>query len=176
METTSKAPRKKRAVNLPENSVGKQRHDLYKEAIDHIQDACQKGFYLEAITLIESVIADRLESRLSALKHEDYSHKVLGDLITQTKVEETDDTLKNLVINDLNNWRQKRNQSLHEMVKIQEGDTSTWQKRTAILPEISKEGLVLLRKISQHVQSLRDKERTRAKKDSKGVSSTISTT
>lgn len=176
METSSKIPKKRRAVNLPGNPVGQQRHDLYTEAIDHIKNAIQKGFYLEAITLIESMIADRLESRLSSLKGEDYSHKTLGDLIIRINKDETDETLKNMVVNDLNTWRQKRNQSLHEMVKIQEGDTSTWQERTAELPEISKEGLVLLRKISQYVQSLRDKERTRAKKASKSVSSTNSST
>ena len=149
--------KKIRAINLAGNSVGKQRQGIYQQAHEHIVIAMDSGFYLEAITLIESLISDRLESRLTYLLGTDFSFKVLHDLIKETQKNEADEILLNLVTIDLDEWRKQRNKAIHEMVKIVEGDTSTWEYRSNKLPAIATEGHALLRKIERRVQSLRDK-------------------
>ena len=47
---------------------GSLRYRLFKSAGPHIEKSIREGYYCEAITIIESVITDRLESRLSFLK------------------------------------------------------------------------------------------------------------
>jgi hypothetical protein len=152
MINLSPTKKKTRAVNLPGSSVGKLRRNLYHQAFDHIANAMDNGFYLEAITLIESLISDRLESRLTQILGNDFSFRTLNDLIEQTRKNEPDEMLKNLVTIDLNEWRKQRNSSLHEMVKVQAGDESTWECRVMKLPFIATNGLELLRKIAKRVQ------------------------
>jgi len=135
--------RKIRAVNEPGTDIGKRRHSFYTAAFKHITDPIDKGFYLEAITLIESVITDRLEGHLTTLLGADFSYKTLGDIIEKTKKRETDEILQKLIIQDLDQWRIKRNSSLHGMVKFEEGDSSNFYERRKNLSAIAKEGLVL---------------------------------
>ncbi|MEI7845514.1 MAG: hypothetical protein WCK35_06905 [Chloroflexota bacterium] len=89
---------RKRAVRTPENEIGMARFNLYKEAITRINAAIDQGFFLEAITLVKSLISDRLESRLTLLKGEDFSFRTLGELISETRNRETDPKLRELVI------------------------------------------------------------------------------
>jgi hypothetical protein len=156
MNETSK-PRKIRAKNLPENRVGIQRHEIYKQAYEHISLAMEKGFYLESITLIESMISDRLESRLSLILQKDFSFRTLGNLIDQMKTSEKDQRLQELVSNEIDGWRSRRNNALHEMVKVEMGDSSRWEDRITKLPEIAKTGLDLLKKVSKRVETLNNK-------------------
>ena len=97
-----KIPKKIRAVTLPDNGVGKIRADLYKQAYERMKEAAEKGFYLEVITLIESLISDRVESFITKSTGEDFSFKTLGELIDKTRTLNEDDKLKNLVIVELN--------------------------------------------------------------------------
>ena len=146
---------KKRAINSPENKVGKQREGLYKFAILRVKEAQEKGFYLEAITLLESLISDRLESRLSMLMG-DYSFRTLEKIIKRVREYETDAKLRELVTNDLNAWKEKRNTALHEMVKLAEGDTRTWQDKLDTIKPAAEEGFELFRKIDRRVSSIRN--------------------
>jgi hypothetical protein len=137
---------KTRAINLPENNVGKQRYDLYKKAYEHIAQSMENGYYLEVITLCESLISDRLESRLSQIIESNYSFKVLGDLIEKIRKYETDKIFRDLVSTQVDEWRKNRNSALHEMIKVEMGDSSTWEDRMSILPEIAKTGFDLVKK------------------------------
>lgn len=111
----------------------------------------KQGFYLEAIAIIESLVSDRLESRLTFLKQADTSFKTLGTLINESKSLETDPLFKTLVTVDLNNWRELRNKAMHEMVKLASGDVSTWDDRVKALVPVAEEGLKILRAIdNQH--------------------------
>lgn len=54
---------KVRAIAKEDNEVGLERYKLYKSAFSRINKAIKEEYYLEAITLVESILADRLESR-----------------------------------------------------------------------------------------------------------------
>jgi len=145
---------KKRAVALPGTSVGLRRYDLYKEAYARIKLATQQGFYLEAITITESLISDRLESRLSFVKKSDFSFKTLGALIKDINHHETDGELKEIISSKLDEWRVSRNKAMHEIVKISETDTRSWVTRIGELSSIAKEGLSTLRTIDKRCAAL----------------------
>ena len=148
--------KKIRAINSPDNQVGMQRKDLYKNASIWIKIAMSKGFNLEAITLVESMISDRLESRLSQLLGEDFSFKTLGKLISAIEKHETDARLKELVSIDLDNWRNERNEAIHGMLKLADGDTRTWQNRMDALALVASNGVELSKRIKARVSSLKN--------------------
>ena len=151
---------KNRAINSPGNAVGKQRQELYRHAVVQINEALKNGFFLEAIAIEESLIADRLESRLSQLLGRDYSHRTLKNLSDVVEREETDQALRDIVLNDLNPWRLSRNSAIHEMVKLAEGDTRTWRDRMDGLGPIAKKGIELFRAVDKHVTRLRNSTRS----------------
>jgi hypothetical protein len=113
------------------------------------------GFFLEAITLIESLATDRLESRLSFLTGTNRGFENLGPLIKDMRKHETDPALRALVDQDLDAWRQMRNASLHEMPKLAAGDSSTWEDRVQFLVIVAIEGLDVLRQLSNQIRALK---------------------
>ena len=151
---TIKSPRI-RALALPGTGVGGARFSLYKEAYARINEVMAKGFFLEAIALEESLIADRLESRISFLTQSDFGFRTLEKLISQVAGKETDGQFKNLVTVDLDPWRVQRNTALHEMAKLADGDTSAWADRMKNAEAAARKGLNVLRKIDHRFKQLR---------------------
>lgn len=138
-----------RALAKLDNSVGNYRYNIYREAYRRIKQAIDNGYYLEAITLIESLISDRLESRVSFILKEDYSFRTLGELIPKIVKYEPNNDLKILVTTELNEWRMQRNKALHQMVKIQEGEIPSWSERSSNLKDIPIAGIIIFRKLNK---------------------------
>lgn len=153
--SNSATTKRTRAVAPPGSQTAKMRSEMYQAAFLRITEATKAGYYLEAITLIESIIADRLESRLTYITGKDVSFQQLGSLITKVRKFETDPILRPLIDQNLDNWRKARNKALHEMVKIATDDTSTWIDKVVDLLPISKDGLALLRKIDKRIKTIR---------------------
>lgn len=147
--------RRVRAVALPDSEVARLRNRLYRAVLKRVKAASEAGFYLEAITLIESLITDRLESRYSFLLASDVSFKTLGALIDLCRSRETDAPLKGQVLLDLDRWRAQRNNAIHEMAKLESGDSTPLEERIAQLLPLTKEGLRIFRGIDRRVASLR---------------------
>jgi hypothetical protein len=146
---------RKRANTSSENDIGQERYELYKSAFSWVRKSIDEGYYLEAISIVESLVADRLESYLSFLLKKDCSFKTLGALIESIKANEKDELLRALVLNDLNQWRKDRNRAAHEMVKIEDGQRVTWDERLAINKTVAETGLALVRKIDTQIRKLR---------------------
>jgi len=147
----SKKPDKIRATANTTDGVGMQRYATYKDAINRISESIKKGFYLEAITLSESLIADRLESRLKYLTGSDkYSFKPLGKLQEGIRDHETDKYLIELLEfkkGKLDNWRNNRNNALHAMAKIEKGDAREWDGKMEECKKIALDGEELRKEI-----------------------------
>src|SRR4051794_20891903 len=112
---------------------GSLRYRLFKSAGPHIEKSVREGYYCEAITIIESVVTDRLESRLSYLKQENIGFQTLGDAIRLLQRCETDSKLI-AILDDLDKWREKRNGALHELAKIEDGKPMIeWEQRIQLL-------------------------------------------
>jgi hypothetical protein len=161
---------------------GNRRRLLQEAARDHIEDSIRKGFFCEAIAISESIISDRLESRLSWLA-EDFPDKSseavsghrpvigfweLGRLIKWLRVCETDSELVQL-LEELDEWRKRRNGALHEMVKVADDgrvpDWQTrptdWQVRMAELAVSASAGYELVKRLYHRVADLNPRHHDR---------------
>lgn len=142
--------KEKRAVANNEE-VGQLRYDTYRKSISRIKSSIDAGYYLEAITLTESLIADRLESRLNHLtKSSDFSFRTLGALQKGIRNNESNNDLIALVEKEkgkLDKWRESRNKALHRMAKIEEGDDSNWEDKMKLCKDIAEKGEELRKEI-----------------------------
>ena len=98
-----------------------ERYNQYQEAWARIKEASKKGFYLEAITIQESIMNDRLISHLKGIKEEflDIKGKQIkkprfGLLIGQAKLKYP----KERIFRDIEIWSQQRNKAIHRIVRI----------------------------------------------------------
>lgn len=153
-----------RAANVPGSGVGTKRYALYRNAYEKIAEALAKGFYIECIAICESIISDRLEARRACLHPADITkHRFdnLGNLTAKLWVEEkSTDPLVKALYKDIDDWREKRNSAVHEIVK--QGGTeamSDWLARYRSLKSTAQEGVKLCRKVSKIVQKLNSNER-----------------
>ncbi len=96
----------------------------YREAWGRINGAIARGFYLEAVTLEESIISDRLISYLCKTKvlvaDEKTERKNFSQLIAKWK-KQVPNPISDKYYDDLqtslDNWRESRNKIVHGMVK-----------------------------------------------------------
>lgn len=96
---------------------GEIRRDRYQRVLEQYKRAMESGFYLEAVTLMESIISDRLESRATYLG-KTAGFDTLGKLCN---ILSSDTVLKD-IIPQIVDWKNGRNRILHEMSKIDASD------------------------------------------------------
>jgi hypothetical protein len=133
---------------------GRLRYELLVRAKQRIEACLSDGHYCEVIALCESVIGDRLESRLSYLTGDNVGFKTLGHLLLKLREAETDSQLRSL-LEDLDIWRGRRNRALHELVKIEDGVPHTsWDDRIEALRQDAENGFELLRRLYHRVADL----------------------
>lgn len=65
---------------------GIDRYEIIKSAISRFKTAIEHSFFLEATALIESLICDRLESRIGELTQKSVEFGTLGDLLKKLKI------------------------------------------------------------------------------------------
>ncbi|MBP6740846.1 MAG: hypothetical protein KA146_12690 [Leptospiraceae bacterium] len=136
---------KKRAETLvKKDSTGKLRQELYANAYRRIQKSIVDGYPLEGIALLDSIITDRIEAYLTKI----YNRREMAFLTLDKalKILKEDKRTVALVlgsgsipvkihqgyigiISDLENFRNARNQSLHEFMKVEEGKFKSWNDR-----------------------------------------------
>lgn len=132
------------------------KHYSYREAWARIGAAQGHGFYLEAVTLVESMITDRLISHLSrvgALTRQTELHKYpsLSRLIQMWRVQ-CPTPIAARHFTDLqaavDTWRQTRNKVVHGMVKSHPGEaTDGIDDFLAAAKVTAAEGVILARAV-----------------------------
>ena len=60
---------KKIRATIDTEGVDDFRHDIYADVLARINQSYENGYYIEAITLLESIISDRLESICNEVNH-----------------------------------------------------------------------------------------------------------
>ena len=137
------------------------KYESYKFAFEQIDLAIESEFYLEAITIEESIISDRLISYLQLNgKTGDFSRiglyqivKKVGNVPGQYSIKVSENFL--LTVDD---WRNKRNTCIHQLVKSDKGEpTIDVEKFKNIAKETAKEGRILARQISSWTTSQKRK-------------------
>lgn len=164
--TMKKVEKPDRKINKPGNSVGKQRQALYANAYTRIDEAIKQGFFLEAITIEESIITDRLEARVAWLSEQTQREfRNLGPLVRilkgddkNIKIRESDPDMQGLLLK-IDKWREQRNEALHELVKFPDDvDEKCWEDFYSKTKNVAEEGKTLSRKVSNCVQKLNKKK------------------
>ena len=92
----------KTRANNSDPGVPANRQAIYREAIDQYKKAIAAGFFLEATALAESLIADRMESRLSYLRGAEVAFDTLGRTSTLLSAEEIYAPIKTLINTKVN--------------------------------------------------------------------------
>ena len=149
---------RKRANAASDHSIAKQRQALFAAGYKRIRQAINDQYYIEAICILESWMADRLESHLSFVLHEPHAFYTLDRLVRQYERHNVDSTLKTIVQNEVSVWKQQRNFIAHELMKIEEGTHISWTDRMGLSAKPAQEGLILLRKIDRLVTALQRKQ------------------
>src|ERR1035437_712315 len=116
-----------------ENPIGSDRYHLLRAAAERAAEAFKKGFFLEAITLTESLLGTRLECRLAWVRRIQTGKPPVEFSTLNRLCEELlgkrasavlcDAEAFKLPIQAVREWVDKRNEALHEMAKLIEEDT-----------------------------------------------------
>lgn len=131
---------------LYNTEVGKVRGDLYRRALDRASVAHAQGFDLEAIALVESLMADRLESVLSLIAGQPARFGTVGEAARE--LDKPHNLLERELLEDVILWSHDRARWLHEFAKVPDGDDVTWEDRLADASRVASEGLALLNRVS----------------------------
>ena len=143
---------KERAVvKEPKDEIGMNKFELISTAYNRVKNCKEEDYYLEAITILESLIGDRMEAILSDTEGEQIGFQTLERLIKIAKRSEVvEEEMKQMVINELTPWKDKRNQALHEMVKLQADDLHDWNSRYDSFKLAIDEGLEIFKQLNKY--------------------------
>ena len=115
---------KKRVTVIPIPDGNAMKYSSYREAWGRIRRAQGHGFYLEAVTLEESIIADRLISFLvcvGAVQPDARLERQSFGQLVQQWIALVPEPIKTKHFSDLrtavDEWRKRRNKVVHGMVK-----------------------------------------------------------
>ena len=120
----------------------KAREDLYHRAYSRVNKAIARGFHIEAIAILESLMCDRLENLLQSINPE--SKVELGSLGKLYNSVNKEVEIPELLLADLKQWNKARSQVIHQLVKISDVDAVNWRERMAFARKTSREGKLIL--------------------------------
>lgn len=149
-------------INTPKGNVTK--YSSYREAWMRIKKAQQQGFYLEAVTLEESIITDRLISYLVGVGAIERTIELsrypgFAQLIQIWKIQHPNQ----INIQDysdlqtaVDEWRRRRNKVVHGMVKSHPGTaTDSVMDFLEEAKLTAEQGKMLARAVSDWVKKMR---------------------
>jgi len=152
----------RRMLGGKNTKTGQDRYYLYKVANDRITESIKKGFYIEAISICESMITDRIEARIQYLKNDDPEKHIVDSLGNRRKFWKEIESLKNDEFTKLNEeiikWSHRRNKAVHQYVKItdQDDEDVAIEKRMSEAKNTLDEGLKIMRRMSKFVYKHND--------------------
>ncbi len=131
--------------------IGKMKKELIRSAHKRVSSSIKSGHHLEAIAILESLMADRLESGLSRLTSAEQPMLTLGPLIK--------DAIKTKVISqelaeEIKVWSKGRNKALHEMVKVLHVDVGDWKARMKHARILAIEGKELNARLAKEIRKI----------------------
>ena len=137
---------KVREVNIGSNNVGKLREHLYRKAYEQIGHAKRNECWLEVVAICDSLIADRLEALLAAIKEQNVIFRAfcpVGEICNKYKAIFEANGLSSELLDEIMKWANGRNRHMHEMVKVREGESITWESRTQSAKEDADKGVTM---------------------------------
>lgn len=142
------------------SSQNELRGELYSSAFSHIKDAYDKGFYIECVSIIDSMITDRLESYCQFLSHNDDKQfaatsvfDAMRNVGTLTKEKGVRDNEFYVINEKIEKWSAQRNRAIHGFVIVREDSKGDdFNKRKQVAKDAADEGLRLVREVMSYTQ------------------------
>lgn len=134
---------------------GQEKYEIIKAAISRYNTAIEHTFFLEATALMESLISDRLESRLGELKKEQISFDTIGNLLNALRKIETDIVLKEIMNEQINTWCGDRNTVIHQAAKLEIGKKKDWNDFLKQAEKTAKDGRKIFDAYNKQLNKLR---------------------
>lgn len=149
--------KKKRLSGGRGTDVARQRYALYRVANERLKAAYEAGFYIECVSICESIISDRMEARLQFLTRKTTKLSPVLSLgytlaaIKKPGLETEADLIA--VYEAVSVWAEDRNRVVHQFVKRTANDeVLSPEERIKDGMKTAQKGLVLMRKISALVR------------------------
>lgn len=134
---------------------GTERHEIISSVMSRYNTAMEHRFFLEATALIESLICDRLESRLGELTKLPVKFNTIGNLLRDLNPIETDPILKEIMNTRINTWSGERNKTIHQAAKIELGKKKDWNEYLTMTEKTAANGREAFDKYSTQLNKLR---------------------
>ncbi len=157
MGSESQKEKKKRLSGGRGTDVARQRYALYRVANERLKAAYEAGFFIECVTICESIISDRLEARLQFLTRKTTKLAPVLSLgytlaaIKKPGVETEAELIA--VYGAVSVWAEDRNRVVHQFVKRTSNDeVLSPEERIKDGMKTAQKGLALMRKISALVR------------------------
>lgn len=129
--------------------IGKLRYETYKGVLSKYKKAMEVGCYLEAITLMESIIFDRLASIVNEISGKDIPERMsFGKLIEKTR----DIEFLSPYTEGLIKWKDNRNSALHAMAKSL---LPRFEEKYNVTKEVAEIGYELFREVDKAIYKYR---------------------
>jgi hypothetical protein len=138
---------------LPQQSNGNTpKYRAYREAWTRIKEAQKQGFYLEAITIEESIISDRLSSyfrNVLEIERQPKTFYEMGKTWREYHPEIITSVDYNDLISALDEWRKERNKAIHDIVHSDPHVDRSIENFLSNTKTVAEDGEKLARIISQ---------------------------
>lgn len=144
-----------------EGDLGSRRYERYCAAFDRVVQSVESGYFLEAIAILDSLIWDRLSSRLGYISPDPVrSHLTTGAICQKLSVEPNSEFLN--TINEIKGWVRERNEAMHATAKVFYEDScqKSFIDILQMHEKIAKKGIRLL----QQFDKLDTESRSRSRK------------
>lgn len=130
------------------------RGQIFRSSYKRARRAISEGFYLEAIVIIESLLADRLESVLSAATAAPVQFRTANEAARDLRG-------SSLIDQDLlariSSWSYGRSRWVHEFAKVSDEDHLTWHGRLADARDVALSGFDLVTQVTAAAKKAKSK-------------------
>ena len=138
------------------SDIGQLRGEIFRKAFDRASSAYASGFYLEAVALIESLMADRLESIISVVDGAPATFGTVNQGVADLKrrfagVPGADEVP---LLNALTEWGHDRGRWIHEFAKVSAEGDPAWDERLEEARRVAREGLELLKALANESRQI----------------------
>lgn len=121
--------------------------EIFKKAYKRATRAINSGFYLEAVSLAESLILNRLEVILRSSEGIEYDKFSVGKAIN-TLISHKAVAFDESLWVDCAAWSRKRNSLSHHFARVELGGDLNWRGRISFAQEVATEGLKIANRCS----------------------------
>jgi hypothetical protein len=140
--------------------IGKAKEELFRSAFSRIDNSISRGFHLEAITITESLICDRLETLISVVTENRIKAMNLGPLL---KIVRQLPEFPPELADEIDDWRIDRNYVVHQMVKITTEEVFDWRSRMKFVRITAIRGQSLIKDVHATTNRIKRAQKKRKK-------------